>query len=154
MSQKPKKQINAAPKPEPSFEEHMQDLVRRSHAGDRSTQPAIKLLLEGPAGPQIAEGCGNLARQIETLLLADCARGNLLVEAAARSKVEALLAEVAGPNPTPLERLLAERVVSCWLQVHAQDAPGLRPPGNALCQQRHRRKSAAHGRAPATEEGL
>jgi hypothetical protein len=25
---------------------------------------------------------------------------------------------VAGGNPTPLERLLAERVVACWLHLH------------------------------------
>src|SRR5437899_2186525 len=27
-------------------------------------------------------------------------------------------AELAGPNPTPLERLLAERATNCWLQVY------------------------------------
>lgn len=27
----------------------------------------------------------------------------------------------AGPNPTPIERLLVERVVACWLQVQGAD---------------------------------
>ena len=29
---------------------------------------------------------------------------------------------LAGPGPSPLERLLVERVVACWLQVHYSDA--------------------------------
>ena len=30
-------------------------------------------------------------------------------------------ADLAGPNPTPIERLLVERVVACWLQVQDAD---------------------------------
>ena len=30
--------------------------------------------------------------------------------------------EVAGPDPSPLERLLAERVVACWLQLQQAEA--------------------------------
>ena len=32
--------------------------------------------------------------------------------------LELLRGELAGPNPAPLERLLIERVVTCWLQLH------------------------------------
>ena len=32
--------------------------------------------------------------------------------------LEQMRAELAGPNPSPLEILGAERVVSCWLQLH------------------------------------
>jgi hypothetical protein len=31
--------------------------------------------------------------------------------------LELLRAALAGPNPTPIERLLVQRVVACWLQV-------------------------------------
>jgi hypothetical protein len=36
-------------------------------------------------------------------------------------KLADLRAEVAGPSPSPLERLLAERIVACWLQVQYAD---------------------------------
>jgi hypothetical protein len=35
--------------------------------------------------------------------------------------MELLREELAGPSPTPLERLLVERVVACWLQVQDAD---------------------------------
>jgi hypothetical protein len=30
--------------------------------------------------------------------------------------------ELAGPNPTPLKRLLVERIVACWLHLHHLEA--------------------------------
>src|SRR5262249_37446886 len=36
-------------------------------------------------------------------------------------KLDLLRAELAGPNPSPVERLLVERVVACWLQVQDAD---------------------------------
>src|SRR5262245_66143189 len=36
--------------------------------------------------------------------------------------MELLRAELAGANPTPIERLLVERIVACWLQVQDADA--------------------------------
>ena len=33
-------------------------------------------------------------------------------------KLELLRDELAGPNPTAVERLLVDRIVSCWLQLH------------------------------------
>ncbi len=30
--------------------------------------------------------------------------------------------ELAGPKPSPLERLLVDRIAACWLQVHYADA--------------------------------
>src|SRR5262249_11676048 len=37
-------------------------------------------------------------------------------------KVEALSAELAGANPTPVERLLAERAALCWAASYYADA--------------------------------
>jgi hypothetical protein len=36
-------------------------------------------------------------------------------------KLELLRAELLGDNPTPVERILVERVVACWLQVQAAE---------------------------------
>lgn len=38
-----------------------------------------------------------------------------------RQKLVGLKAELQGPTPTPVERLLADRVGVCWLQVHQLD---------------------------------
>jgi hypothetical protein len=38
------------------------------------------------------------------------------------AKAASLRAELAGPNSSPLNRLLVERVIACWLQVYYADA--------------------------------
>ena len=45
----------------------------------------------------------------------------MLAEALDR-KVEAMKNELGGPSPSPLERLLIERVAACWLQLNYADA--------------------------------
>src|SRR5262249_8135014 len=39
-----------------------------------------------------------------------------------KRKLTTLRAEIAGANPTPLERLLADRVVTCWWHLHHREA--------------------------------
>lgn len=40
---------------------------------------------------------------------------------ALQRELEKKRAELSGENPTPIERLLIERVISCWLQVQHAD---------------------------------
>jgi hypothetical protein len=46
------------------------------------------------------------------------ANGHLLAQEAIGRKLDAVRAELEGPNPTPMERLLAERASLCWFIVH------------------------------------
>src|SRR5262245_53031389 len=65
-------------------------------------------------------------------------------------KLELLRAELAGPSPSPVERLLVERAVACWLQVqdadvrYAQAQPG--GPSTAHNEFLQRRMDRAHRR--------
>jgi hypothetical protein len=43
---------------------------------------------------------------------------NLLAREATARRMEELRAELAGAAPTPVERLLAERAVACWLHLY------------------------------------
>jgi hypothetical protein len=61
---------------------------------------------------------GELARLSQSTLIAKFSGKNLAFREALSRKLELLRAELAGPGPTPLERLLVERVVSCWLHLH------------------------------------
>jgi hypothetical protein len=57
--------------------------------------------------------------------------------------------EVAGDNPSPLERLLAERVVATWLQVQLFDAFyafGLKSGTISQDEHRQKRLDRAHRR--------
>jgi hypothetical protein len=46
------------------------------------------------------------------------AQGNLVVAEGIRRQMRGLREELSSTDPSPLERLLVEGVVLCWLQVH------------------------------------
>ncbi len=51
------------------------------------------------------------------MLIETAAGGNPLTEYALSGHLDMMREEVAGENPPPLETLLTERVVACWLLV-------------------------------------
>jgi hypothetical protein len=95
------------------------DLVRRAQEGDKSTLPELRRLLQEQEAVDLLGG--DLARRLERLIVEKAAGKNLLFKEALTRKLELLRAELAGPNPTPVERLLVERVLCCWLQLHDDD---------------------------------
>jgi hypothetical protein len=50
-------------------------------------------------------------------------------------QLESMREEVAGSSPSPLERLLAERVVACWLQVQLFEGLYVQNIGNLTLKQ-------------------
>src|SRR5262249_40006191 len=93
-------------------------LLERSMKGDASTLPALKKFLENPAAVEVF---GDLDHQAAEAFIAAASGQNLLRKESLTRKLELLRAELTGPNPTPLERMLVERVVACWLQVQDAD---------------------------------
>ena len=93
-------------------------LIDRAQSGDDKTLPVLRELLKNP---DFVEDFGNLAKHAERAFVENTAGKNHAFREALLRKLKLLRAELAGPNPTPLERLLVARVVSCWLQVHDAD---------------------------------
>ena len=104
--------------PLPSTPNEFRELLKRAAKGDTATLPAIRKLLENPAN--IDAFGGNLARYAQRLLVSALSGEDLSVREAIHAKLDVLRKELLGENPTPVERLLVERVVACWLSV--QDA--------------------------------
>jgi hypothetical protein len=106
---------------EPSREavEDVRHLLDRARKGDQSTLPYLRKVLEDPNLIDFLGG--NLARQAELSFVGNAAGGDLAFREALLRKLELMRAELSGPNPTPVERLLVERVVACWLQVQDAD---------------------------------
>ncbi|MDP9356833.1 MAG: hypothetical protein M3R02_16380 [Chloroflexota bacterium] len=95
------------------------NLLPDANAGDPSALADLRSLLEDH--PQLWEGVGNLAREAELTLVRLVAGPNTVTKEALRRKLDALRQEVAGPAPSPLERLLADRVVLGWLGLAVAD---------------------------------
>jgi hypothetical protein len=93
--------------------DELRDLLRRAAEGDESTLPVVREYLKRPGALEYYSDMGRAAQR--TLLKAFTGK-DLLHREALLLRYQSLREELAGPTPTPLERLLAERIVAC--QVH------------------------------------
>jgi hypothetical protein len=91
-------------------------LADRAQKGDKSALPAVRELLQDPANVDLLGG--DLARQAQLTLINKFSGKNLLFQESLTRKLDLMRAELGGANPTPLEKLLVERVVACWLHLH------------------------------------
>ena len=111
----------------------MRALIARARKGDRSTLPEVRRILSDPH--EVDALGGDLALQAEASFVQALAGKDLVLTEALPRKLDALRAELAGPNPTPVERLLVERVVACWLQVQDAEVRFAQGQGNLSIKQ-------------------
>ena len=102
----------------PTTTEGLRELLKRAEKGDKTILPVLSKLLQNPAYVEMFGG--NLASNVESSFVTAMCGKNLAPQEAIYAKMQALREELLGTGPTPLERLLVERIVACWLQV--QDA--------------------------------
>lgn len=88
------------------------EIIDRAEAGDRSVLPRLREILE--RFPDIAEELGNLTEMARSALRSRFKRDSLLLGEVLEAEEAALSAEIVGPNPTVLERLLSDQIVLCW----------------------------------------
>jgi hypothetical protein len=131
----------------PDSAEELEQILERAERGDASTLPLLRELLQIPGGVEFLGG--DLAQTAERSFIRAISADNLKFQAALTRKLEVMRAELAGPNPTPVERLLVERVVICWLQVQDADVRFAQNQDNrAMAQSDHlqRRMDRSHRR--------
>jgi hypothetical protein len=95
-------------------------VVGRAKGGDASVLPRLRELLEDH--PALWGHYGDLSAQAEAAWANLAAGQDLYLRESLLRQGEALRHELAGPHPTPAERLLAARVVACWVQMAYHDA--------------------------------
>ena len=127
-------------------DDKLTEVLQKASSGDQSVLPELRRLLD--LGPEIPQLFGDLGRLATTAWI-DLATGdNLLRREALTRQVAVLEREIAGPSPSVLERLLAERIVVCWLELNylelALTSKGERPLRQA--EYYDRRKDRAHRR--------
>jgi hypothetical protein len=98
-------------------QDEVKKLLRKAEKGDITALPALRMWMDRTPG--YWEEVGDMAKTArETLIRTLSGDKNLVVQEAHARKCAALTAELAGPQPSPLERLLVERIVLCWLHLH------------------------------------
>ena len=100
--------------------EALRQLVQRAERGDESVLPELRRLLDREPG--LWKFAGDMGRIAEDSLVALAAGPNLLLKESLGRKLAAMKGELAGPAPSLLDRLLAERVALCWLATTYSDA--------------------------------
>ena len=101
------------------YTEEMQRLLVRAQQGDLAVLPELRALINDR--PELWQHAGDLAEHAELSLLRLVSGADLLALETVRRKLAELKAELAGPDCSPLEKLLVDRVGVCWLQVHHAD---------------------------------
>jgi hypothetical protein len=84
--------------------------------------PVIRRILERTGDEGIQFFCGDLAWNTKLAMVTAFAGKNLVAREAMLRKIEQVERDLAGPNPTPIERYTAERAVLCWFAAHEADA--------------------------------
>jgi hypothetical protein len=126
----------------------LKELVGRADKGDEKAVPAIREILDG--SPDLAWRLRNTGKLAERFLVDKMTRED---DAAAKEmmehQLESMRLDIAGKDPSPLEILLAERVVATWLQVQLFEglyASGLGKHALAQGNYYQKRLDRAHGR--------
>ena len=132
--------------PTPPGEAEVRRLLERARGGDATEMAALRAALDDH--PETWQAYGDLAGHAQGAWIDLIAGVDLALKEALGRRVEALKAELAGPDPSPLETLLIERVAACWLQVGHADAAAVPTGPVSIPQGDHARKrqDSAHQR--------
>ena len=106
-----------------SADDQFTALLKRTNGGDRSVLPKLRRLLD--RYPELSQLFGDLGRCAKRGWIELATGNNVLVKETLLRHVAGLQEEHEGPTPSALERLLAERVVVCRLELQCLD-PALR----------------------------
>jgi hypothetical protein len=100
-------------------DEELATLLGRARGGDESALPALREYLDDR--PELWRRHGDLAAHARRAWIGLIAGRDLALGESVARKVEELGNELAGPRPSPMERLLVERIQAAWLQLqHAE----------------------------------
>jgi hypothetical protein len=87
------------------------ELVHRGQMGDESVMPLFRALMDAKKPPIAFEDTAKstVRSVVEMMNPTDLIRREI-----DRREIQSTAAELAGPNPTPIERMLTARVALCW----------------------------------------
>ena len=89
-------------------------LSDRAEAGEKGARGELRRMVRS-SSPEVIGRASDVGRRMGRVLAHTASGGDPLVEEALLAKLDLMRAEIAGEDPTPLEVLLTERVVSLWM---------------------------------------
>ena len=108
------KAIEAQPK-DPAAE--LKTLIPKARTDAKAAAMVLQITREGGAFEHFVKS-SDIAFQAEYSFIKSFAGDDELVKAMQAARLQLMREELAGDNPTPLEKLLAERIALCWLHLN------------------------------------
>jgi hypothetical protein len=132
--------------PEVGYTEEMRALLQRAQDGDPAVVAELHQFLNDH--PEVWRQFGDMAAHARDALPTLASRKSVLAHECIRRRMEELQADLAGPTPSVLEKLLVERIAICWLQTYLADLDALQKDRVDSLQASHaqRRVSTAQAR--------
>ena len=89
-------------------------LSKRAEAGEKEARKELRARVRA-SSEEVIGRASDIGRKAGQTLARAASGGDPLIEEALYAKLDLMRAEIAGEDPTPLEVLLTERVVSLWM---------------------------------------
>ena len=100
----------------------LKQLAEAAQHGNRPAATRLRELFLRHGEQLVALAGGDLADRVRQVLIRRAVPSDAALERAAFvQRLERIREELAGPAPTPIERLLAERAAVCWLDAYLAD---------------------------------
>jgi hypothetical protein len=93
----------------------LEALSEKAEGGDKSARKELRKAVRESA-PEVISRASDIGRRGRWVLIKTIAR-DPLTEEALLAQLDTMHADVAGPDPSPLEVLLTERICSLWLLI-------------------------------------
>lgn len=128
--------------------EGVQALLARARQGDASCVPELRELFADPQFDHLVRVYGSPPDWLTYNLVNPSSGENLAIREAGLHRLAEVRRELEGPDPSPTERLLAERAALCWWLVHQYEAAHATTKDLTLTRAefQQRRIDRAHGR--------
>ena len=133
----------------------LQAIVELARRGRRELLGQLEEVFD--ENPSLWQEAGDLVRLTEQAWLDKICGTNLYNSQAMRRHVERMKKDLAGPDPSPTEKLLAERAAACWLAAQHADltaATGEGAAGAQVAQLRLKQSESANRRLLAAVKSL
>ena len=98
----------------------LQEIVRRAERGDESALPELRAILDDC--PEIWREASNLEFQTREMWIDLMAGKDLFRRETIERRIAEMRQEMAGPDSSPLERLLVDHLLCSWLAMNYANA--------------------------------
>jgi hypothetical protein len=147
-----KKKAKKLPAPRPTIDtpKGVKAVLDRAEEGDETVLPLVRKLLDRDTreGGTMVELNGNIYLHARDAIIRQATGKKIAIQEAIRQKINAVRDDLAGPNPTALERILCERVALCWFDAHEMDRRYINQADTSLkiAEYRESQRDRAHRR--------